>query len=904
MNELLKLMLVLVGNHLWQSTLFALAIWGVTLLLRRNSARLRYWLWLAASLKFLVPFALLAALGTQIPWHPALPEPGTTTPVIVDMAGSFSAPMGFEFPFPQSPAAGPAPAPEGTSPLILVFVAWALGATFVSLRWLLRWLEIRRAVRNSAVMTHIDFPAPVRTTTTQLEPGIVGIFRPSLLLPAGIDERLTPAQMRAVLAHERCHLRCRDNLTASLHMRVEVLFWFHPLVWWIGARLIEERERACDEEVIRDGHSAESYAEGILAVCEHYIASRLRSVSGVSGSDLRRRIEGISRKTLAVRLDGPRKLLLAAVMGCLVAAPIGAGMIAGSTWQVLFSLEPYTASMVEYSRLTVANLNIQGRAATGNTAASLCPAPTSPALAQQRRTLASMVAKLSANDGDRVLLYAVAAGSTADVKRLLVAGASRKGDGFLQSASLMHIAALLSDAPVLQVLSDYGVSVDGWSGPFGRQGNGLSAETPLMVAIAAGRRDNVEWLLQHGADVDATNQAGASALVSAMAICHDQALTTKLLQAGARPNRKARQIATTLGFDLGASSAPASPQYQRATALWGAVVGTYTTNRRCGRFNADFQRKQQRLAAAVAGLSVRDGEDALLYAVMAGSTADVKRLLAEGAPTTGFFDYPPLHTAAQFGEPPMLEALVQAGLAVKSPDGHGTTTLHAAAIENRRENVAWLIRHGADVNALNDQGVSVLAYALPCIDQDLIDTLLRAGARPDMRTMMVAADTGVALPTYTLRGPTGELVRGWRAPTQAELDKLPARKDSPTRYVQATADLDGDGKQDQAALLIASDESKEALFVKLSSRNPDAWTFAAQKVRRPQGGIALSGISIHEPGRIPRMCDKGYGRPCDPAEPKLVLQHQGIDYFDFEGAASVVYYDNVNQQFRQAWYTD
>ena len=51
------------GNHLWQSTLFVIAAGLLTLILRKNQARCRYWLWLAASLKFLVPFSLLSGLG-------------------------------------------------------------------------------------------------------------------------------------------------------------------------------------------------------------------------------------------------------------------------------------------------------------------------------------------------------------------------------------------------------------------------------------------------------------------------------------------------------------------------------------------------------------------------------------------------------------------------------------------------------------------------------------------------------------------------------------------------------------------------------------------------------------------------------------------------------------------------
>ncbi len=56
-----------------------------------------------------------------------------------------------------------------------------------------------------------------------------------LLLPDGILECLAPAEMDAIVAHELCHIRRRDNLVMAIHLAVESLFWFHPLVWWVGA---------------------------------------------------------------------------------------------------------------------------------------------------------------------------------------------------------------------------------------------------------------------------------------------------------------------------------------------------------------------------------------------------------------------------------------------------------------------------------------------------------------------------------------------------------------------------------------------------------------------------------------------------------------------------------------------
>src|SRR5262249_20343807 len=151
----------------------------------------------------------------------------------------------------------------------------------------------------------------IRVSPSHLEPGVVGIVRPLVLLPEGIAERLTPPELETVLAHELCHVRRRDNLFAALHMIVEAVFWFHPLVWWIAARFVEERERACDEEVLSQGSHPEIYADAILNVCKLYGQSPLTCVAGVSGAGIRRRVEAIMADRRLPGLNRAKKLLLA-----------------------------------------------------------------------------------------------------------------------------------------------------------------------------------------------------------------------------------------------------------------------------------------------------------------------------------------------------------------------------------------------------------------------------------------------------------------------------------------------------------------------------------------------------------------------------------------------------------------
>jgi uncharacterized protein (TIGR03435 family) len=112
-------------------------------------------------------------------------------------------------------------------------------------------------------------------------------------------------------------------------MIVEALFWFHPLVWWIGARLVEERERACDEAVLSLGNEPRDYAEGILNVCKSYLEAPLSCVSGVTGSDLKKRIQGILTGRIMRDLTFAKKLALALAGIAAFGAPVAIG-IAGA----------------------------------------------------------------------------------------------------------------------------------------------------------------------------------------------------------------------------------------------------------------------------------------------------------------------------------------------------------------------------------------------------------------------------------------------------------------------------------------------------------------------------------------------------------------------------------------------
>src|SRR5579871_6634370 len=124
-----------VTNHLWQSTLWTGVVWLLSLALRRNRAAVRYWLWLTASAKFLIPFSFFVSLGSRFGWR--------TVPAGVPLDWSVAA-DNFSRPF-----ASPALVPFDTGLMAvdampgLLFAIWFCGFAASVVLWIGSWRRTR-----------------------------------------------------------------------------------------------------------------------------------------------------------------------------------------------------------------------------------------------------------------------------------------------------------------------------------------------------------------------------------------------------------------------------------------------------------------------------------------------------------------------------------------------------------------------------------------------------------------------------------------------------------------------------------------------------------------------------------------------------------------------------------------
>jgi bla regulator protein BlaR1 len=330
-------------DHLWQSTVFSLGAVLVALAMRKNYARIRYWIWLTASVKFLVPFSILVSVGTVMrPHH----QPAPAMVVVYDFMDVVGQPFtaARTSALPLSPGVSSRYMTFSWSQYAPTFIAfiWIIGTMSVLTTWGMYWWRIRQTIQRATKA--VDGPelqalrelqqtngshahVELCLSGTDVGPGAYGLRRSLLIWPSRISRRLNDEQIKSILAHELCHVERHDNLTAAIHMAVEALFWFHPLVWWLGSQLELERERACDEHVVQTTISPQTYAESILKVCELCLESPLECISGVTGGDLKERVRRIMTGPRSQRLTPSRKVFLAAIASGSIAIPVLFGQI-------------------------------------------------------------------------------------------------------------------------------------------------------------------------------------------------------------------------------------------------------------------------------------------------------------------------------------------------------------------------------------------------------------------------------------------------------------------------------------------------------------------------------------------------------------------------------------------------
>ena len=253
----------------WQASIIGLLLWACLYQLRQRDARLRYGLAYAALLlQWVVSLATWAYLYTP----KQVLQPSTDWPM-------------------AAYAAMPAASTTEVFPwyeLIITWIdghttwivaLWLVGMSFFAVRLLLGLAFIRRLraqaqpletgqVMLQSLTDRLGLHKPVRLMASAdvSVPLVVGQLKPLILFPVGLINQLSPAQTEAILAHELAHIYRYDYWLNLLQYVIEAIFYYHPVIWWIGSVVRREREHCCDDVAVALVGNRVTYARTLLAM--------------------------------------------------------------------------------------------------------------------------------------------------------------------------------------------------------------------------------------------------------------------------------------------------------------------------------------------------------------------------------------------------------------------------------------------------------------------------------------------------------------------------------------------------------------------------------------------------------------------------------------------------------------
>jgi beta-lactamase regulating signal transducer with metallopeptidase domain len=147
----------------------------------------------------------------------------------------------------------------------------------------------RRALERLRVRMGIAGEVGLGLSARALGPCVTGWWRPLILMPVSALAGMDPVQLEALLAHELAHIVRRDYVVNLAQRALEVVFFYHPAVWWLSAQVTQEREHCCDDMAINACGDALAYARALVD-CAAAAAPRRELACAASGGELHPRV--------------------------------------------------------------------------------------------------------------------------------------------------------------------------------------------------------------------------------------------------------------------------------------------------------------------------------------------------------------------------------------------------------------------------------------------------------------------------------------------------------------------------------------------------------------------------------------------------------------------------------------
>lgn len=244
-------------HAVWQGFVITFLATGVLFLLRRRASYGRYWTGISALLlQVMVSAGTFALYYQPRVLQVAMPKVTDFTQPLVTKSTQVMISMPWykqTLWFLQSH-------------LDTIVLFWVIGASVLLLRLIGSWIYVQQLKAEGIRLTESRIQEMFRRIATKLNirstvhlfesvrvstPVVIGFIKPVVLLPVGLATGLTTKQIEAILAHELAHVKRFDYLVNLLQSLVEVVYFYHPALWWLSSRVRTEREHCCDDVAVQ-----------------------------------------------------------------------------------------------------------------------------------------------------------------------------------------------------------------------------------------------------------------------------------------------------------------------------------------------------------------------------------------------------------------------------------------------------------------------------------------------------------------------------------------------------------------------------------------------------------------------------------------------------------------------------
>ena len=313
------------GSMFVQSGVLIVLLLFVDFMIRKRvRATLRYWVWMLVFVKLLLPPSLSLPTGlgywrgdilsAAVPVLEQKPIPVQHNPVELPVLED--TPLSAEIPQFQPPQTTPVPTGPA-SPIVshlntltwqaVVFALWCVGVLVFSALLIQKILYIRRLIarrepaeNRCAEMlnqcrepVNIRRPIELRLSNNVFSPAVCGVFKPVILMPTALIEKLQPDRLRAVLIHELCHIKRGDLWINSAQTILQIIYFYNPLVWLANVLVRRIREQAVDEMVLVTlGTGAKDYSNTLIDIAEKAFLKTSLSLRLIGVVESKKALEG------------------------------------------------------------------------------------------------------------------------------------------------------------------------------------------------------------------------------------------------------------------------------------------------------------------------------------------------------------------------------------------------------------------------------------------------------------------------------------------------------------------------------------------------------------------------------------------------------------------------------------